>query len=41
MIDELRRQATTTRGAMRRRRAYADAVNDAHRPDAARRRTKP
>ena len=27
MIDELRRQATTTRGAMRRRRAYADAVS--------------
>ncbi len=27
MIDELRRQATTTRGAMRRRRQYADAVN--------------
>jgi RNA polymerase sigma factor for flagellar operon FliA len=26
MIDELRRQATTTRGAMRRRRAYADAL---------------
>lgn len=26
MIDELRRQATTTRGAMRRRRAYNDAV---------------
>ena len=26
IIDELRRQATTTRGAMRRRRAYADAV---------------
>ncbi len=26
MIDELRRQATTTRGAMRRRRAYAAAV---------------
>ena len=26
MIDELRRQATTTRGAMRRRRQYADAV---------------
>ena len=26
MIDELRRQATTTRGAMRRRRAYADAI---------------
>ena len=26
MIDELRRQATSTRGAMRRRRAYADAV---------------
>lgn len=26
MIDELRRQATTTRGAMRRRRRYADAV---------------
>lgn len=26
MIDELRRQATTTRGAMRRRRHYADAV---------------
>ena len=26
MIDELRRQATTTRGAMRRRRAYAEAV---------------
>ena len=26
MIDELRRQATTTRGAMRRRRAYGDAV---------------
>jgi len=27
MIDELRRQATLTRGAMRRRRAYADAVS--------------
>lgn len=27
MIDELRRQATTTRGAMRRRRAYHDAIN--------------
>jgi RNA polymerase sigma factor for flagellar operon FliA len=27
MIDELRRQATTTRGAMRRRRAYNDAVS--------------
>lgn len=27
MIDELRRQATSTRGAMRRRRAYADAVS--------------
>jgi len=27
MIDELRRQATTTRGAMRRRRQYLDAVN--------------
>ena len=26
MIDELRRQATTTRGAMRRRRAYTQAV---------------
>ena len=26
MIDELRRQATTTRGAMRRRRQYQDAV---------------
>ncbi len=26
MIDELRRQATLTRGAMRRRRAYGDAV---------------
>lgn len=26
MIDELRRQATTTRGAMRRRRAYNDAI---------------
>jgi RNA polymerase sigma factor FliA len=26
MIDELRRQATSTRGAMRRRRAYTDAV---------------
>ena len=26
MIDELRRQATLTRGAMRRRRAYAEAV---------------
>jgi len=26
MIDELRRQATSTRGAMRRRRAYNDAV---------------
>ena len=26
MIDELRRQATTTRGAMRRRRRYADAI---------------
>jgi RNA polymerase sigma factor for flagellar operon FliA len=26
MIDELRRQATTTRGAMRRRRAYTEAV---------------
>jgi len=26
MIDELRRQATATRGAMRRRRAYADAI---------------
>jgi len=26
MIDELRRHATATRGAMRRRRAYADAV---------------
>ena len=26
MIDELRRQATTTRGAMRRRRAYTHAV---------------
>ena len=26
MIDELRRQATTTRGAMRRRRAYAEAI---------------
>ncbi|WP_239987463.1 sigma-70 family RNA polymerase sigma factor [Sphingosinithalassobacter portus] len=26
MIDELRRQATTTRGAMRRRRAYNEAV---------------
>lgn len=26
MIDELRRQATLTRGAMRRRRAYADAI---------------
>ena len=26
MIDELRRHATTTRGAMRRRRAYAEAV---------------
>ncbi|HEX8556289.1 MAG TPA: sigma-70 family RNA polymerase sigma factor [Sphingomonas sp.] len=26
MIDELRRQATATRGSMRRRRAYADAV---------------
>ncbi len=26
MIDELRRQATTTRGAMRRRRQYAEAV---------------
>ena len=26
MIDELRRQATSTRGAMRRRRQYADAV---------------
>ncbi len=26
MIDELRRQATSTRGAMRRRRAYAEAV---------------
>lgn len=27
MIDELRRQATLTRGAMRRRRAYGDAVS--------------
>lgn len=27
MIDELRRQATTTRGAMRRRRQYADAIS--------------
>jgi len=27
MIDELRRQATTTRGAMRRRRAYNEAVS--------------
>lgn len=27
MIDELRRQATTTRGAMRRRRQYHEAVN--------------
>ena len=27
MIDELRRQATATRGAMRRRRAYAEAVS--------------
>jgi len=27
MIDELRRQATTTRGAMRRRRQYLDAIN--------------
>lgn len=27
MIDELRRQATTTRGAMRRRRHYQDAVS--------------
>ena len=27
MIDELRRQATLTRGAMRRRRAYQDAVS--------------
>ena len=27
MIDELRRQATTTRGAMRRRRAYTRAVS--------------
>ena len=27
MIDELRRQATTTRGAMRRRRQYANAVS--------------
>jgi len=27
MIDELRRHATATRGAMRRRRAYADAVS--------------
>jgi len=26
MIDELRRQATTTRGAMRRRRSYHDAI---------------
>lgn len=27
MIDELRRQATTTRGAMRRRRQYAEAIS--------------
>src|SRR6218665_1540320 len=27
MIDELRRQATTTRGAMRRRKAYHEAVS--------------
>ena len=38
MIDELRRQATLTRGAMRRRRAYNDAVgalttDDGRRPD--------
>jgi RNA polymerase sigma factor for flagellar operon FliA len=39
MIDELRRQATLTRGAMKRRRAYQDAVNalaaDGARPDEA------
>jgi len=28
MIDELRRQATTTRGAMRRRKAYQEAISD-------------
>ncbi|WP_275427601.1 sigma-70 family RNA polymerase sigma factor, partial [Stenotrophomonas maltophilia] len=27
MIDELRRQATTTRGAMRRRKAYQEAIS--------------
>ena len=39
MIDELRRQATITRGAMKRRRAYQDAVtaltDDGKRPDEA------
>lgn len=39
MIDELRRQATITRGAMKRRRAYQDAVTalaaDGARPDEA------
>ncbi len=39
MIDELRRQATITRGAMKRRRAYQDAVTalaaDGTRPDEA------
>ncbi|MCR5870511.1 FliA/WhiG family RNA polymerase sigma factor [Sphingomonas sp. J344] len=39
MIDELRRQATITRGAMKRRRAYQDAVSalaaDGARPDEA------
>jgi RNA polymerase sigma factor for flagellar operon FliA len=40
MIDELRRQATLTRGAMRRRRAYTEAVGAltatlGHRPDPA------
>jgi len=33
MIDELRRQATTTRGAMRRRREYAKAVSTLTQPD--------
>ncbi|GGB23568.1 DNA-directed RNA polymerase sigma-70 factor [Sphingomonas metalli] len=38
MIDELRRQATTTRGAMRRRKQYAEAVQKltaltGHKPD--------
>ena len=40
MIDELRRQATLTRGAMRRRRQYNDAISTltterGHRPDEA------